>query len=136
MLRYERRTHAPPDTVWGLIARPGRWATWAPHLRGADGLGEPEVAMGARGAVRLLGVVPIPAHITAKRRGSLWSWRVGPVTVRHRVSAVAGGGSLVAMELESPLEPALKLTYGPIVALLLRNLVRVAESDVSSGAAH
>jgi len=129
MLRYERRTHAPAAVVWDLIARPDRWASWAPHLRGADGLGEPEVALGAHGDVKLLGLIPVPARITAKRRGSLWSWQVGPLTVRHRVSAVAGGGSLVAMELESPLELALRVTYGPVVALLLRNLVRVAERE-------
>jgi Polyketide cyclase / dehydrase and lipid transport len=134
MLRCERRTSAPADVVWALIARPGEWSRWAPHLRGAVGLGAPEVTLGARGSARLLGVVGVPARITAKRRGSLWSWRVGPVTVRHRVSAVAGG-TLVAMELDAPapLEPALRLTYGPVVALLLRNLVRVAEQEWRAG---
>ena len=101
MLRYERRTRAPADVVWALVAQPGNWARWAPHLRGADGLGAPEVALGARGSARLLGVVRVPAQVTAKRRGSLWTWKVGPLTVRHRVSAVAGG-TLVAMELEAP----------------------------------
>src|SRR5215218_1517228 len=116
MLRYERRTHAPADVVWDLVARPGEWSRWTPYLRGADGLGTPEVTLGARGSARLLGVVGVPARITAKRRGSLWSWRVG---------------TLVAMELDAPapLEPALRLTYGPVVALLLRNLVRVAEQQ-------
>jgi hypothetical protein len=134
MLRYERRTSAPADVVWALVARPGEWSRWAPHLRGADGLGAPEVTLGARGSARLLGVLGVPARITAKRRGSLWSWRVGPFTVRHRVSAVAGG-TLVAMELDAPapLEPALRLTYGPVVALLLRNLVRVAEQESRAG---
>ncbi len=130
MLRYERRTRAPADVVWDLVAQPGNWARWAPHLRGAEGLGAPEVALGARGTARLLGVVGVPAQVTAKRRGSLWTWKVGPLTVRHRVSAVAGG-TLVAMELEAPepLEPVLRLTYGPVVALLLRNLTRVAEGE-------
>lgn len=132
MLRYERRTHAPADVVWALVARPGEWPRWAPHVRGADGLGTPEVALGARGSARLLGFVPVPARITAKRRGSMWSWRVGPLTIHHRVSAIAGG-TLVAMELDAaaPLEPALRVTYGPVVALLLRNLVRVAEDEAA-----
>ena len=130
MLRYERRTRAPADVVWALVARPGNWSRWAPHVRGADGLGAPEVKLGAHGSARLLGVIPVPARITAKRRGSLWSWQVGPLTIRHRVSTVAGG-TLVAIELDAPaaLEPVLRLTYGPVVALLLRNLTRVAEAE-------
>jgi len=130
MLRYERRTRAPADVVWALVARPGNWSRWAPHVRGADGLGAPEVTLGARGSARLLGLVPVPARITAKRRGSLWSWQVGPLAIRHRVTTVAGG-TLVAIELDAPaaLEPVLRLTYGPVVALLLRNLVRVAEAE-------
>ena len=133
MLRYERRTRAPADVVWALVARPENWSRWAPHVRGADGLGAPEVTLGARGSARLLGLVPVPARITAKRRGSLWSWQVGPLAIRHRVSAVAGG-TLVAVELDAPaaLEPVLRLTYGPVVALLLRNLVRVAEAEPDS----
>ena len=129
MLRYERRTRAPADVVWALVARPGNWSRWAPHVRGADGLGAPEVKLGAHGSARLLGVIPVPTRITAKRRGSLWSWQVGPLTIRHRVSTVAGG-TLVAIELDAPpaLEPAVRLTYGPVVALLLRNLTRVAEA--------
>ena len=37
----------------------------------------------------------------------------------------------MAIELDAPpaLEPVLRLTYGPVVALLLRNLVRVAEAE-------
>ncbi|MEZ0292817.1 MAG: SRPBCC family protein [Solirubrobacteraceae bacterium] len=42
MLRYERRTRAPADVVWALVARPANWSRWAPHVRGADGPGAPE----------------------------------------------------------------------------------------------
>lgn len=128
MLTYERHTHAPAERVWPLLAEPDRWSSWAPHLRGAWGLGSGEVRPGARGAVRLLGVVPVPAHITAKDPGRSWDWRVGPVWLRHRVTP-APDGSVVGVDIAAPgpLEPALRLSYGPLVALLVRNLARVAD---------
>ena len=49
-----------PETAWALLACPTRWKEWAPHVRGAWGLGWPQVREGAVGAVRLFGVVPVP----------------------------------------------------------------------------
>jgi hypothetical protein len=46
------------------MARPSRWHEWAPQLRGAWGLGEPEGAPGARGARSLLVRRARPAVIT------------------------------------------------------------------------
>src|SRR3954451_24419344 len=65
MLRYEADSDADPGQAWALLARPGRWHEWAPQLRGAWGLGVPEVQRGASGVAFLLGVVPVPATITA-----------------------------------------------------------------------
>jgi hypothetical protein len=115
------------------MARPGRWHEWAPHVRGAWGVGSPEVRRGARGAARLLGVVPVPARVVAKRAGRSWTWRVGPVDLVHRVEP-APGASVVAVDLVAPraLEPVLAVTYGPVVALLVRNLARVAERSAKS----
>lgn len=59
------RSSAAPDEVWRLMARPAAWSAWAPHVRGAWGLGDPEVEPGRRGAARLLGAVPVPARIEA-----------------------------------------------------------------------
>ena len=131
MLTYEAESAAPPDDAWALLARPDQWSRWAPHLRGAWGLGSPEVRVGARGAARLLGVVPVPATITGKSvRGPVrwWTWRVGPVELVHRVGPLAGGGSVIGVDLRapSPLEAGLRMTYGPAVQLLVRNLARVA----------
>ena len=128
MLTYEAASAASPRQAWPYLARPALWPTWAPHLRGAWGLGDPEVELGARGAVRLLGVVPVPARIVAKEPERSWTWRVGPATLVHRVEPAAGGGSTIAIDLEAPgpLEAALGATYGPVIALLLRNLARVA----------
>lgn len=128
MLTYQAACSAPAREAWPYLARPALWPTWAPHLRGAWGLGEPEVEAGARGAVRLLGVVPIPATIVAKEPESSWTWRVGPATLVHRVEPAAGGGCTVAIDLQAPapLEAVLGVTYGPVIALLLRNLARVA----------
>lgn len=126
MLRYEAATTADP---WDLLVRPDRWHEWAPHLRGAWGLTEAEggeVAPGRRGAVKLLGALPVPVAITGKRDGASWSWRVaGLVDMDHRVE---DGGRRVAIEVRAaaPVEAAVKLTYGPLIALLLRNLSRSA----------
>lgn len=131
MLTYEAESDAPPDVAWSLMARPDRWSQWAPHLRGAWRLGTPEVRPGARGAARLLGVVPVPATITGKGDAGptrWWSWRVGPVELIHRVSPRAGGGSVVAVDMRAPapIEAALRVSYGPVVQVLVRNLARVA----------
>ena len=129
MLRYEAETTADPDAAWALLARPGRWHEWAPHVRGAWGLGAPEVRRGAVGAVRLLGVLPVPARVVDVAGRRSWSWRVGPVLMDHRVEPRAGGGCVVAVELESrgPVEAVLRATYGPVVGVLVRRLARVAE---------
>jgi hypothetical protein len=95
---------------------------------GAWGLGDPEVRVGATGAARLLGVVPVPARITDKRAGRSWTWQVGPVVMTHRVEP-RRGGSLVAIDLRAPgpLEPLVAAAYGPLIGLSLRRLARVAE---------
>lgn len=128
MLTYEADCAAPAHVAWPYLSRPALWPAWAPHLRGAWGLGDPEVEVGARGAVRLLGVVPVPARIVAKEPGRSWTWRVGPATLVHRVAPVDGGGSTVAIDLvaPAPLEAALAVTYGPVIRVLLKNLARVA----------
>ncbi len=122
---------APPEAAWSLVAEPARWAEWAPHVRGAWGLGAPEVRDGAHGAARLLGVVPVPARIIAKTPGRSWAWRVGPdIVLVHRVQPRAGGCE-VAIELTAPgpLEPLLRATYGPVIGVMLRRLARAAERD-------
>jgi hypothetical protein len=126
---YAAQTDGPPARAWALMAEPRLWSRWAPHLRGAWGLGEPEVTEGARGAVRLLGAVPIPATILAVDPGRSWTWRVGPVEMVHRVEP-APGGCVVAVDLAAPaaLEAALRRSYGPLIALLVRHLARVAAS--------
>jgi hypothetical protein len=85
--------------------------------------------------VRLLGVVPIPARVTGKVRGRSWSWRVGVVRIDHRVEA-RGSGCAVAVDLSAPMpvEALLRVTYGPAVALLVRNLARVAERSARAEA--
>lgn len=122
-------TAAPAD-AWRLLARPAAWPQWAPHLGGAWGLGEPEVRTGAVGAARLLGVVPVPARIAAKRPGRSWTWRVGLGLVRmdHRVEPREGGGCTVAIDLDAPagLGRALALTYGPVIQATLDRLARRA----------
>ena len=95
MVQRRAYSTASPEAAWSLLARPGRWHEWAPHVRGAWGLGEPEVRLGAGGAARLLGVLPVPAKVTAKTGGRLWTWRVGPVDMVHEVRPARGGCDVV-----------------------------------------
>jgi hypothetical protein len=131
MRTWSAASSAPPEHVWPLLARPDAWPAWAPHVRGAWGLGSPEVTDGAVGAARLLGVVPVPARIVDKRPGRAWTWRLGLGTVEmvHRVEPGPDGGSVVAVDLiaPAPLEAALAAACGPVVALTLRRLAREAE---------
>ena len=126
---FSATSAAPPAAAWRLLARPGEWATWAPHVRGAWGLGDPEVREGARGAARLLGAVPVPARVVAKRDGRSWTWRLGLVEMVHRVEPLADGGCEVAVDViaPAPLERALAAAYGPVIAATLRRLARRAE---------
>lgn len=133
MLRHEAATAAPPQVAWQLIAEPARWHEWAPHLRGAWGLGSPQVQQGRRGAARLLGAVPVPALISDASRdasgGGSWTWRVGPASFEHVVRATASGGATVAITCEAPwpLERVIALSYWPLVGLLVERLARAAE---------
>ena len=106
------------------MSRPQEWSSWAPHVRGAWGLGDGEVRVGARGYARLLGVVPIPATITAVDPGRSWTWQVGPVEMVHRVDQAADGCT-VAVEISAPapIEAALRIGYRPLVELLLSRLL-------------
>lgn len=133
VLTYAAECHADPDTVWRLVARPDRWSRWAPHLSGARGLGRPEVRTGARGFALLRGGVPVPARITAKQAQRSWTWQVGPVLLCHRVRATPDG-CRVATDIEAPLglERLICVTYGPLVALLMANLARVAAGEARS----
>lgn len=128
------RSAAAPEDVWRLMARPAQWSTWAPHIRGAWGLGDPEVEAGRRGAARLLGTVPVPARIDAVDPGRSWTWTVGPVRLEHRVDPADlqatgdGGGSarsVVTMTVEAPAPIA--AAYAPVVAFFTHRLARVAQ---------
>jgi hypothetical protein len=133
---YAADSTATPEAAWALLARPDRWHEWAPHVRGAWGLGDPEVEPGRVGAARLLGAVPVPAQIVHKRDGRSWTWRVGPVVMVHAVTPKGGdGGCRVSVTITAPwpLETVLTTTYGPLVKLLVERLARVAATSSSTG---
>lgn len=127
MLTYESWSAADPADAWRLAAEPAHWHEWAPHVRGAWGLGDPEVEPGRVGAVRLAGVLPVPAKILAKDTGRRWSWTVGPVTLHHRVEPAAEGCTVgVDLVAPWPLERALAYTYGPVMTWTVARLARTA----------
>ena len=130
VLTYHADSSADPRSAWRLMAEPDHWSRWAPHVRGARGLGSPEVSTGSRGQALLVGGVPVPARVIAKQEQRFWTWEVGPLRLRHRVAA-RPGGCRVAVDIEAPfpLEALVRVTYGPVVAVLMANLARVAAED-------
>lgn len=130
MRTWSAPSTASPEAAWRLLSRPRSWSAWAPHVRGAWGLGAPEVRTGAVGAARLLGTVPIPARIVSKRPGRSWTWRVGfgLVEMAHRVDPREDGGCVVSIDLNAPaaLERALAVGYGPVIQATLDRLGRKA----------
>ena len=129
-VRVEVESDAEPEEVWDLYARPERWKEWAPHIRAPRNLGTPEVEPGASGRIRLAGLAPVWAEVTAKRPGRSWTWRVGLVELTHTVEPRNGTGSTIGLAMRAPLpmELALRTTYAPFTKLLLKNLARKAES--------
>lgn len=127
MLTYSATASGSAPAAWGLLAEPARWHRWAPHILGAQELGDPEVEPGRRGVVRLAGGVPVPARIIAKKPGRSWKWQVGPMTMTHSVEP-RPDGYRVSVAIEAPLaiEALLRVSYGPLITLLLHNLTRVA----------
>jgi hypothetical protein len=130
----QRSGQGDPARAWELISRPQEWSSWAPHVRGAWGLGQGEVRVGARGYARLLGVVPIPATITAVDPGRSWTWQVGPVEMVHRVDRAAEGCT-VAVEISAPapIEAARRIGYRPLVDLLLSRLLSESRKPLPVG---
>jgi hypothetical protein len=128
----DRQIHstATPGQLWDLVARPDLWNRWSPHVRGAEGLGSPEVRQGARGKVVLRGGIKVPAEILEVTPGQSWSWQVGGIVVHHIVRPATGGSSL-AMPVESKgqLWTPAALAYAPVVDLIARRIARVAEDE-------
>jgi uncharacterized protein YndB with AHSA1/START domain len=121
---------APPEAVWSLIARPGRWHEWSPYVLGGEGLGEPEVEAGAVGSVLLRGGLRIGAEILEVVPDRSWAWRVKGLVIRHVVEQVPGGTRLsMTPEGDGPLWAPLALAYRLPTALIARNVSRVARRD-------
>jgi uncharacterized protein YndB with AHSA1/START domain len=127
VIAYATEVAAAPDHVWPLLAQPARWPAWAPHLRGARGLGDPEVEAGRRGTVTLAPGIPIPVRILSLTPGEAWTWQAGPMRLTHALRPIDDARSEVRIELRAPLllEAALGATYGPVIRLMLANLARV-----------
>src|SRR5690242_15055268 len=102
MRTWSADSQASPRAAWALISRPRAWLAWAPHIQGAIGLGGEEVQRGATGFARLLGVIPVPVHVSAKDPGRSWTWLAPGVTIVHRVEP-RDGGCTVAIDLGGPL---------------------------------
>lgn len=78
------------------------------------------------------GAVPVPARIGTVDPGHRWDWRVGPVDMAHEVVARPDGCEVrISLSAPAGLENGLRISYGPVVALLVRNLARIASHQPS-----
>jgi uncharacterized protein YndB with AHSA1/START domain len=119
---------ATPARLWELVARPDLWSRWSPYVRGAEGLGSPEVEQGARGKVVLRGGIRVPAEILEVSPGRSWSWQVGGIVVHHIVTPAPGGSRLVmSVEPNGTLWTPAALAYAPVVNLIARRVAQAAE---------
>src|SRR3954447_13876225 len=78
MRTWSADSQASPRAAWALMSHSGAWPAWAPHILGAVGLGSGEVQEGATGFARLLGVIPVPVHVSEKVPGRSWTWLPAP----------------------------------------------------------
>ncbi len=129
-VHVEVESDAPAAEVWDLYSQPERWKEWAPHIRSPHGLGNPEVEPGASGRIRVAGLAPVWAEVTAKRPGRSWTWRVGLVELTHTVDPRAGGGSTIGLQMRAPapMEMAIRISYAPLTRAILKRLARKAEA--------
>ena len=73
------------------------------------------------------GALPVPVRIGTVDRGHRWEWHVGPVDMDHEVLDRPGGCEVrISLSAPAAIENGLRVSYGPVVALLVRNLARVA----------
>ncbi len=129
MLRFEEVSRGRPEAAWRLLARPACWSSWAPHVRGAVGLGSPEVQKGRVGVVFVAFLAPVPVRVSDKSDGRYWDWKTGPVRIRHAVAPHADGCRLsIELRAPAPLEAAIGLAYGPIIRWVLHRLAGLTET--------
>lgn len=120
--------NVPPERVWSLIARPDRWHEWSPYVSGARGLGSPEVEQDAHGSILIRGGIHIAATITSVTPGESWTWRLMGLRLDHAVRP-EGAASRIELRAEGSHPPwsLAALAYTPALALIVRNIARVAE---------
>ncbi|HZA73649.1 MAG TPA: SRPBCC family protein [Propionibacteriaceae bacterium] len=121
--RIEARGPAPVEEVWDRYATLARWPEWSPQISRVQASAD-QLALGVRGTVYAVGVVPLPFTVTSCRpEARTWSWqvRLGPVTLDldHAVYA-AGSGSRSTLSLAGP--ALVVAAYAPLAQLALRRL--------------
>jgi hypothetical protein len=121
----EARGRAPVDEAWRRYAEIQLWPTWAPQISRVQASSE-HLALGVRGTVYVLGLLPFPFTITSCRpEDRTWSWlvRIGPVelALTHAVEH-DGTGSCTTLDIEGP--ALVVFAYAPVARIALDRLVR------------
>lgn len=110
--------------VWEDYARPWRWSSWSPQIRGVE-VPADRIAPGLRGVVRgPLGLRVRFVVTAADERGRTWRWVVSvagtTVALQHAVVGVPGG-SMTSLVLEGP--ALVRVLYPALARRALRRLV-------------
>jgi hypothetical protein len=127
--RIEARGPAPVAEVWDRYTTLARWPEWSPQISRVEASAD-QLALGVRGTVYAVGVLPLPFTVTSCRPGErTWSWqvRLGPVVLEldHAVHP-AGSGSRTTLSLTGP--ALVVMAYAPLAQLALRRLCALDRS--------
>lgn len=141
------RATAPPSEVWRLLAQPGRWPDWSPHIRSVgsalpDGAPPVELEEGQRLTVRSVWPIGVRAEITRVEPGYRWDFvahPAGPWSLEnaHVIEPDAGGCSIgVAMRVLGPgaalLDQTALRAYGLLAQVAVDRLARLAEREAAA----
>ena len=121
----EARGPASVDEAWRRYAEIPLWPTWAPQISRVQASSD-HLALGVRGTVYVLGVLPFPFTVTSCRPESrTWSWlvQIGPIelALTHGVEA-DGTGTRTTLDIEGP--APVVFAYAPVARIALGCLVR------------
>ena len=127
--QIEARGPAPAEEVWDRYATLARWSEWSPQIGRVEASAD-RLALGVRGTVYAVGVLPLPFTVTSCRPDDrTWSWRVrlGPaiLDLDHAVYA-AGSGTRTTLLLTGP--ALIVAAYAPVAQHALRRLCALSPS--------
>jgi hypothetical protein len=113
---------APAAKVWAVYSDVARWSEWTPSVQHATPLDGPDLAVGARFAIKQPRLAQVVWAVTAVDPGRSWTWEnrsLGITTVGwHEITAMAGGRARVRQGIEQ------RGLLAPFSAVLMARLTK------------